>query len=171
MTSFVIDTNIFCCAQCYKESPLEHDPELILSSMAVLEEIKCSHSISVDNKGEIFSKYKEKKIMREYSDGHRFLEIFWKHMIKEEGKIMHIEPFIEEQHKEQLLYLGFKRNDMIFVEVANNTADKTIITIDSDFGIELKNQRKHPRIKRFLETKLNVQALTPIDAKQILLNQ
>ena len=157
MTSYVIDTNVFLYAKKRNEG--------LSAIITILEHIMNLHSISVDCNYEILNQYQETGAL-DMNPLNMILCYFWKHMMYNEGKIIFISPFLEDEHQKKLQYLGFDSSDLIFIKVAYNSTDRIIITKDSDFGIKTGDNRKFPQIKRYLESKLKIQTLEIEEAKE-----
>ena len=158
MIVFVLDTNVLCLARDF----------LDLSSLKVLNEIFYKHSIALDKTGLIKLEYRRNDVDI-FSQRNSYLRSFWKHM-ERKGRVIELDPILEEFHRTFLIENGFDDGDMVFIEVAYNTKDKLIITNDSDFGIANGQPARHPEIGRYLENELEIRKMTSHQAEEFILS-
>lgn len=148
MAVIVVDTNILCHVRDLDD----------ISCLKVIKSIKRMHYIALDDTEVIIEEYKRNKVFT-FDTSELVLSPFWKHMISK-GKLVVKTPYLQRKHRNYLLQNGFDDTDLIFIEVANMTKDRVIITNDSDFGIADGQPAKHPQILGYLTNDVKIQIVS-----------
>ena len=121
---------------------------------------------AVDDSEVIIEEYRRNNIFT-FDSSELILSPFWKHMISK-GRLLVKTPYLQKKHKDYLLKNRFDNTDLIFIEVANKTKDRVIITNDSDFSIADGQPARHPQILGYLTNNLEIQILSSEEAETIL---
>lgn len=138
---------IRCCGDEY------HNCTLFLEIL-----LYCKCKVCIDNEGIIFNYYNDLVDWKNPSD---LIGQWWKTI--QLRNLKPVEPRITDGMHRDLLKLKFDQDDLIYVEVANSSIDKNIITGDSDFGCNPISPKNKNEIKIYLkENRIN--AITPKEA-------
>jgi len=123
-------------------------------------ETRCK--VCVDNQGELLESYNK---LVDYRNPADFIGRWWKHM---QRNLKIVWPKLPTKIHNELSTLRFDEDDLIYVEIANASIDRKIVTGDSDFGCNPRSQKNREDIKSYLKNQLDVTPLTPEEAKNEL---
>lgn len=121
--------------------------------------------ICVDKSGKILDSYKKHVNMKNPSD---IIGKWLSSLCRYRTKIRVLYPDLNRKQKKKLLELGFHDDDLIYVEVANVSQKKRIVSVDTDFGCNPKKEKNRVDIREFINEQIGVSIYTPNEASEIL---
>lgn len=127
-----------------------------------LEEEKCL--ICVDQRGVITRLYN--RIADRNTDKSDVVKQWWG-TIQALWRVKYVKPRITKEMREHLENMVFDTDDYIWVEVANASIDKRIVSGDKDFGCNPNSQKNREDIRNYLRQH-GIHAMLPREALQLL---
>ena len=120
--------------------------EKALQTLALLEEIRKAHRITIDHGRSVLAEYARNTPANTHA-GH-WLQL----MLSRSNKIYWRTGKLSNKHESELIDgLGFDRSDLVFVALASEGPNKLLVAEESDYT---------PEVKSYLAKKLGVSVLT-----------